>query len=149
MQAKKTKSSRQIGLDACNKLKSKLKDAGLLVEGPGFKPMYIPRRKTMIVVHKDYFDAFDLLVFGKHIYGIQVTADSGHVADKVKNLSNFAEGFVIWPIKEGRSIEYKVREVRAGENFRDLTFEEFLTKCHQSDKMSKSDKKSDYEICIL
>jgi hypothetical protein len=99
--------AREKGLQECRKVKKVLEKMGFAVEGPGYKPMFIPKTGKMTVVHKDYFGIYDLLIMGRfHIFGVQVTTDAGNRMEKARTISEGHKplGFVWYPIKKGYEI---------------------------------------------
>ena len=116
--------AREKGLQECRKVKKVLEGMGFAVEGPGYKPFFIPKTGKMTVVHKDYFGIYDLLFMGRfHIFGVQVTADAGNRMEKARKLleGHKTLGFVWYPIKRKG---YQILAVRDGD-IQGWTLEEF------------------------
>lgn len=116
--------AREKGLQECRKVKKVLEGMGFSVEGPGYKPLFIPKTGKMTVVHKDYFGIYDLLIMGKfHIFGVQVTTDAGNRMEKVRTISEGHKplGFVWYPIK-GKG--YQILAVKCGDT-QEWTLEDF------------------------
>ena len=122
--------AREKGLQECRKVKKVLEGMGFAVEGPGYKPLFIPKTGKMTVVHKDYFGIYDLLFMGRfHIFGVQVTTDAGNRMEKARIISDGHKplGFVWYPIKRKG---YQILSVR-GVDIADIsiwTLEEFREK---------------------
>ena len=64
--------ARSKGLETVRKVKAILQKRGEIVCGPGYKPLFV--KGKMVVVHQDYFNAYDLMSFSKDkcLYGVQV-----------------------------------------------------------------------------
>lgn len=130
--------NREKGLAECRKVKKILESWGFLIEGPGYKPLFLPTTRKMTVVHKDYFGMFDLLVMcPKGIFGIQVTTSASKEKEKIRNIS---QGFVLSPINAKRKKEYKVTQIPppppdlpAMQNFQDLR--NFFIDCENSSQI--------------
>ncbi len=92
--------NRQKGLMVCNEVKKILQGIGFDVEGPGFKSAFIPGHGA-ILVHKDYFDIYDLMIMGAHhIFGVQVTGDERKKKEKARAMSESGIlGFVFFRLK--------------------------------------------------
>jgi hypothetical protein len=117
---------REKGLIECRAIKKILQGMGLRVEGPGYKPLFLPGAH-MTTVHKDYFDMFDLLIMGRyHIFGIQVTANEGHKYEKAALLRNAGPpSFVFYPIKIGRRKSYEIILIKGHQEDRQMSMEDF------------------------
>ncbi len=94
------KKNRKTGLKYVHEVKEILKNMGFMVEGPGYKVIWLPG-KTPIQTHIDYFGLWDLISWSKDRgYEFHQITTYSHWTDRKKTINTAGMNGYIW----GRTI---------------------------------------------
>ena len=120
---KKKKNKRETGLKWVREVRDLLIDLGHEVEGPNFKPTYIPGKDTKegmveskyIPVHKDFFGVFDLISHKKRRWFFQQISILEEKSRKIDAILEKGMDGIVWGrTKNGRFVDYRIFRVQDG-----------------------------------
>lgn len=100
-------SSRSKGLGYVREVIKLLEGMNHAVEGPGYASKWFNGRVN--VVHKDYFNLFDLISYCDGVYYLHQVSDLSHKAEKVKAIKEkHFPGWVWCRTSEAGRIKYRL-----------------------------------------